>query len=219
MSETVTQAQNTTEAASSSQQTASTETAATLLGTETKTEQAASEQTQATETKTEATKAEEKTETTTDAKVGAPEKYEFAEADKYDATILGTFSEAAKEANLTQDAAQKFLEKVAPAVQARTDEQVKAVHQQWTEASTADKEFGGEKLKENLGVAQKALKTFGSPELRTFLESTGLGSHPEVIRMLYRAGKAISEDGFVAGTAGAKSTVNPAAVLYDQTAK
>lgn len=150
---------------------------------------------------------------------GAPEKYEFKapEGKEYDTQLIGSFSEAAKDANLTQDAAQKLLDKVAPALQARTEEQVKAVHQQWTEASTADKEFGGDKLKENLGIARKALEQFGSKELRTFLEESGLGSHPEVIRMLYRAGKAISEDGFVSGSPGGKSTVNVESVLYDKT--
>jgi hypothetical protein len=132
---------------------------------------------------------------------------------------LEAFSESAKEANLSQDAAQKLLDKVAPALQARADEQIKAVHQQWTEASTADKEFGGEKLKENLGIARKALDQFGTPELKTFLEASGLGSHPEVIRMLYRTGKAISEDKFVSGAPGGASQVDPASVLYDKTGK
>lgn len=220
MSETTGTAQTQTEAAASTQ-TSATETGTTLItAAETKTEQATSEQTQTTETKTEAAKTEEKTEAKTETKVeGAPEKYEFTGADKFDTQVLGAFSEAAKDANLTQDAAQKLLDKVAPALQTRTDEQVKAVHQQWTEASTTDKEFGGEKLKENLGVARKALDQFGSPELRTFLDTTGLGSHPEVIRMLYRAGKAISEDGFVAGAPGGKSTVNAANVLYDNTTR
>jgi hypothetical protein len=43
---------------------------------------------------------------------------------------------------------------------------------------------------------------FGTPELRTLLNESGLGNHPEVIRMMYRAGKAISEDRFVAPSAG-----------------
>lgn len=205
-----------TETATSTQ--AATETAATTLlaAAESKTEQASTTETQATETKTEATKTEEKNEAKPE---GAPEKYEFKapEGKEYDTQLIGSFSEAAKDANLTQDAAQKLLDKVAPALQARTEEQVKAVHQQWTEASTADKEFGGEKLKENLGIARKALEQFGSKELRTFLEESGLGSHPEVIRMLYRAGKAISEDGFVSGSPGGKSTVNVESVLYDKT--
>lgn len=150
---------------------------------------------------------------------GAPEKYEFANANQYDAKVLEAFSESAKEANLTQDAAQKLLDKVAPALAARTDEQVKAVHQQWIEETKADKELGGEKLNENLGIAKKALDQFGTPELKTFLETTGLGNNRDVIRFMYRVGKAISEDGFVSGNPSGKSTVNPASVLYDNTTR
>jgi hypothetical protein len=205
MSETATEAAKTqTEAESSSQQQTATDTGTTLLtATESEQKQASTEQKQeaSTETNTEAAKTEETTETKTEEKKpdGAPEKYEFKDADKIDAKVLEAFTESAKEANLSQDAAQKLLDKVAPALQARTDEQVKQVHQQWTEASTTDKEFGGAKLKENLAVAKKGLDQFSTPELRTFLEASGLGSHPEVIRLLYRVGKAISEDTFVGG--------------------
>lgn len=150
---------------------------------------------------------------------GAPEKYEFTapEGKEFDAQLLDTFSAAAKVANLSQEAAQKLLGQMAPALQARQQEQVAAVHQGWRDASTADKEFGGDKLGENMGIAKKALDQFSTPALRTLLEETGLGNHPEVIRMLYRAGKAISEDSFVSGSANPKGGVNAASVLYDQT--
>src|SRR6185437_7738667 len=112
-----------------------------------------------------------KTETTkTDAAASpvAPDKYEFKapEGMEYDPEILESFSGAAKEAGLTQDAAQKLIEKMAPALAARQVDQVQAIHKEWQDASTADKEFGGEKLAENLGVARKALDTFATPELR-----------------------------------------------------
>ena|SRR5579875_3782701 len=152
---------------------------------------------------------------------GVPEKYTFTapEGTSYDPEVLESFSGAAKEAGLTQEAAQKLIEKMAPALTARQADQVQAIHKGWQDASTADKEFGGEKLAENLGVARKALDNFGSPELRTLLDETGLGNHPEVIRLLYRAGKAISEDKFVAGRPAGTGTQNAANVLYDKTGK
>jgi len=139
----------------------------------------------------------------TDAKPaeGAPEKYEFTapEGKEYDSNLLTAFEAAAKDSNLTQETAQKLLDKMAPAIAERQTEQVAAIRKDWFEASKSDKEFGGEKLEQNLGVAKKALDTFGSPELNQLLVSTGLGNHPEVIRMMYRAGKAIGEDTFVSG--------------------
>lgn len=146
---------------------------------------------------------------------GAPEKYEFkaAEGVTFDDTVLGAYSEVAKDLNLPQDAAQKVLDKVAPVIQARQAEQIAAVRTAWAESAQTDKEFGGEKLTENLTVAKKALDTFGSPELKKLLNESGLGNNPEVIRAFYRAGKAISEDKFVGGKA-TPADANDARSLY-----
>jgi hypothetical protein len=153
---------------------------------------------------------------------GAPEKYEFKapEGKEFDADVLTAYSKVAKELNLTQDAAQKLLDQMGPVMAQRQSDQIQAVRKSWTEASTADKEFGGEKLSENLGTARKALDMFGTAELRNLLNESGLGSHPEVIRFMYRAGKAISEDRFVGGAAGSppkglpKSFAEAADALY-----
>jgi len=159
---------------------------------------------------------------------GAPEKYEFKAADgkDFDPHLVDTFSAAAKEANLTQDAAQKLIEKMAPALAARQQEQIASIQNGWLESTKSDKEFGGEKLQENMGVAAKALDQFdprpkdpNDPEkslttpLRQLLNDTGLGNHPDVIRFFFRAGQALSEDKFVGGGA-AKPNTDGAKSLY-----
>lgn len=146
---------------------------------------------------------------------GAPEKYDFKapEGQRFDDSVLGAFSEVAKELNLSQSAAQKMLDKVAPVIQARQLEQIEAVRTAWAESAKTDKEFGGDKLNESLSVAKKALDQFGSPELKKLLNESGLGNNPEVIRVFYRAGKAISEDTFVGGKAP-KANANDARTLY-----
>ena len=133
----------------------------------------------------------------------APESSTFTapEGHELDSATADAFAGVAKELGLTQDAAQKVVDKMAPHLAQRQAEQIKAVHEQWREQSTADKEFGGDKLAENLGLAKKAMDTFASPELKALMNQTGLGNHPEVIRMFVKAGKAISEDSFVAGKA------------------
>lgn len=142
---------------------------------------------------------------------GAPEQYEFAapEGVQFDDAVIGAFSEVAKELNLPQDKAQKVLDKVSPVLAARQAEQFAAVQESWAAQSKADKEFGGEKLTENLSVAKKALETFGTPELRQLLNDSGIGNHPEVVRLFYRAGKAISEDRFVSGQGASHSPADP----------
>jgi hypothetical protein len=151
---------------------------------------------------------------------GAPEKYEFKapEGKSYDSSILTAFEASAREANLPQDAAQKLLDSMSPKIAERQLEQIKVVTDGWRQASSSDKDFGGDALNENLGIANKALTTFGSPELIGMLESTGLGNHPEVIRAFYKIGKAISEDKFVTGAAPAGRSATAAQVLYDKTA-
>jgi hypothetical protein len=156
-----------------------------------------------------AAKTEGEQEKKTEAPQGAPEKYEDFKAPEgvtFDKDVIGKFSEVAKELNLPQDKAQLLLDKMGPTIIARQAEQLKAVRAGWQGQAKVDKEFGGDKLTENLAVAKKAIETFGTPELRTLLDESGLGDHPEVIRFAYRAGKAISEDGFVAGRGGAKDT-------------
>lgn len=104
----------------------------------------------------------------------------------------------AKEKGLTQDEAQKLADlgaKQAQGFVAQVAEQQKALTAQWASETTADKELGGDKLTENLAVAKKALDNFGSPELKTLLNQSGLGNHPEIVRFMVKAGKAISEDG------------------------
>ena len=146
-------------------------------------------------------------------KEGAPEKYEFnskvADApDELDPEVLTAFGEVAKELDLPQEAAQKVLDKVAPVMQARQAAVVEQVKLDWANESQADKEFGGESLNDNLEIAKSSLNAFGTDALKTLLSETGLGNHPEVIRFMYRAGKAISEDNYVGNSEGADYSRN-----------
>lgn len=133
----------------------------------------------------------------------APEKYEFKapKGQSFDEGVIGAFSEVAKELKLSQDSAQKVLDKMTPVFQARQQERFESIRATWAKETRADKELGGEKLQENLAVAQKAMDAFATPEFKTLLNESGFGNHPEVIRVFYRAGKAISEDRFVTGGA------------------
>ena len=128
------------------------------------------------------------------------------------------FETAARELNLPQDAAQKLIDKMAPVMAKQQTAQLEQLRTDWASASTTDKEFGGDKLTENLGFARKAMDTFGTPELKTMLNDTGLGNHPDVVRFMVRAGKAISEDRIVTGGAPASANRSAAEVLYGGTA-
>jgi len=151
---------------------------------------------------------------------GAPEAYEFVppEGHVLDEGVIGKFSEVAKELNLPQDKAQKVLDVMAPAIAERQQAALQAMTSEWAETSKADKEFGGDKLDENLAIAKTALEKFATPEFRTLLNDTGLGNHPEVLRVFVRAGKAISPDTVVTGKQ-APAPADRLATLYDNTPK
>lgn len=148
---------------------------------------------------------------------GAPEKYEFkpVEGVTLSEEVLGTFSEVAKELNLSQDAAQKMLDRVAPAIAQQQHAALHALGEQWVSAVKADKEIGGAKLDANIAIARKARNAFGSEALRSLLNETRLGNHPEVIKFFVKVGKAISEDTFVpGGTRPPSGGKDAASVLY-----
>jgi hypothetical protein len=121
---------------------------------------------------------------------------------------LDELKATAKELGLTQEQAQRVADlgaKQAQGFAAQLVEQQKTMTAEWAEQTTTDKEIGGDKLPENLGVAKKALDTFGTPALKTLLNQSGLGNHPEVVRFFVKAGKAISEDGQLVTGAAAQT--------------
>lgn len=137
-----------------------------------------------------------------------PEKYEFTDVGEIvvDDTVKEAFSDVARELGLSQEKAQGVLDKMAPAIEKAQQEQLASLSQQWKSQSLADAEFGGDKFMENLSVAKKALDQFGSPELQEILKKAGLGNHPEIIRVFYRVGNAISGDRIITGRGSSGET-------------
>lgn len=147
---------------------------------------------------------------------GAPEKYDLKLADgtALHPDVQTQFEATARELNMSQESAQKLVEAMAPKIAATQAAAMEAMQTEWTTAAKADKEFGGPQFDANLAVAKTALARFGSPELTTFLNESGLGNHPEMIRMMYKAGKAISEDKHVPGRQAAAPQRDMAKSLY-----
>ncbi|MBJ9142275.1 peptidase [Citrobacter koseri] len=148
---------------------------------------------------------------------GAPEKYEFqaAEGVELDTEALKDFEPVARELNLTNEQAQKLVDaypKILAGVQQRQAEAWQAQTEQWAADVKADKEIGGDKLTTNLSAAQRALDQFGTPELKEYLNTTGLGNHPDLVKTFVKIGKAMSEDGMVTG--GNDGQRSAAEVLY-----
>ncbi|MGV3930473.1 peptidase [Citrobacter braakii] len=148
---------------------------------------------------------------------GAPEAYEFkpAEGVELDTEALKDFEPVARELNLTNEQAQKLVDaypKILAGVQQRQADAWQATTEQWAADVKADKEIGGDKLTGNLSAAQRALDQFGTPELKEYLNTTGLGNHPDLVKTFVKIGKAMSEDGMVSGKENGQRSA--AEVLY-----
>lgn len=151
--------------------------------------------------------------------VGAPEKYDFKlpEGVEADTETLGKFEGIARELNMNQEQAQALVDLYAAKAAAAAEQNQKAwtdLRTEWVTKAKADKEFGGQNFDANIGVAKTALKTFGTPELNDALAMSGIGDHPEMVRLLVRVGKAIGEDKLKFGNAGNGAPKDAASIIY-----
>ena len=149
---------------------------------------------------------------------GAPEGdagYELAlpEGVEVDKSALEVITPIAKELNLSSEGLSKiasvYAEKVLPSVvervNAELDQNITATRAAWaTEAREqigTDPTFDGKSYDDVLKVSAKTLDRFGGEEFRKYLDETGLGNHPAMLKVAYQIGKAISEDSFERGGA------------------
>lgn len=68
----------------------------------------------------------------------------------------------------------------------------------WQTSLKTDKELAGEDgkgLDKTMATARRAMQKFATPEFRKLLASSGLEGHPEMVRLLSRAGGLMKEDG------------------------
>jgi len=154
-----------------------------------------------------------------DAPAGAPEKYELAapEGMTLEPETTTQFETVARELNLTNEQANKLVPLAAELVKRNVAQQQAAQVaqvQKWLDESKADQEYGGEKFDTNVGTVRNAVARFATPQLKELMDQTGLGNHPEVVRLFYRIGNAIAEDKFVAASPAAPKK-SAASVLFD----
>jgi len=139
---------------------------------------------------------------TEEQKAAVPEKYELKlpEGSPLDASAIERIAAEAKAQGLTNEQAQALLVRESNAVKGfwnATQERVKKEQDSWVEKSKSDAEIGGDNFVRNTELAHRVLQKFGSEELLNELDRTRYGNHPELVRLLSRIGKAMSEDQLV----------------------
>ncbi len=163
-----------------------------------------------------------------DPATGAPESYAdftMPEGIKIDLAAMEKFTPMAKELNLTQDQAQKLVDiqatMMAEAGQAMQDDLDSKIDT-WVDGAENDREIGGneEVFDAKVATANKAVVQFGTTGLLELFDATGIGNHPEVIRVFYRIGKLLENDKVMLGSASGPSTPKSAAeILFPSMAK
>ena len=116
--------------------------------------------------------------------------------DNVDAGEAAFLSKIAQESGADAAAASKLVQDLTLYGQVKHEQQVQA----WEEASRADPEFGGEKLQENLAIANRALEAYDpNGTIRAMLAETGYGNHPDLIRFMLAIGRDLAPDRMVSG--------------------
>jgi hypothetical protein len=141
--------------------------------------------------------ADDKEKTTADDK-GQAGELEIKEPENFilDKARIDDVKSFAKDNKLDVETAQKILDRenalVADLKQAEQklyDEQITA----WVSDVKSDPEIGGDKFVESCENARRALEKFGSDSLKSILNETGYGNHPEVVRLLSNIGKEFAQ--------------------------
>ncbi len=143
--------------------------------------------------------------------------FSLPEGQTLDAELITEFKTLAKSKSLSQEDAQSVVNlgaKMAQKWDAAAQSRFETVRTEWKNQAKADKEIGGQSFDANLGVAKQAIEKFGGKALSDFLDKSGLGDHPEMVRAFFRVGKLITEDGHVGAGAPAGERKDTATVLY-----
>lgn len=151
----------------------------------------------------------------------APESYEdftIPEGFETDDESVEQFSSMAKELGLSQEQAQKLLNKQAE-VSAENIAQAETARVQreqgWVDELKADANFGGKNLAETVERANRTLRNLGSPELISLIKETGYGNNPEVVKFMANIDKRLGEDSMVEGKGTTINKLSPTAIMYD----
>ncbi len=153
---------------------------------------------------------------------GAPEKYEawkLPEGVTLADGVNEAFTDMARKAGLNQKDAQAQLERLVAAHQEQTQALLRKQVDGWGEQLVKDPEIGGDKLEsETMPAVARALTAYDSDGSLRELLLSGLGTHPALVRVLAKVGRAVGETTELVTGQRSAPAVGTAKALYDATA-
>ena len=115
------------------------------------------------------------------------------------------------EIGLTNDQADQIYKYYLGSIDATAQSEKNAAQsRQQAAINTLKQEFGAD-FDNNVALAKAVVQQHGSPELVQFLNESGLGDHPQLVKFLYRVSKITAEDTARSGTSPTALTGAPQA--------
>jgi hypothetical protein len=176
---------------------------------------------------------------------GPPEAYELKLTTKdaegkgveveMDKALVDEATPVFKEIGLSNENANKLLPlvgKVQERVLQQQADDFATTRADWAKQAQEDPEIGGKNWNATKNLAAKALDHFGAPSeikevdgkkvetnpFRVLLNQSGLGEHPDMIRVFANVGKALSEDGTFPRGEGSQVKKSREEILYPEDA-
>lgn len=134
----------------------------------------------------------------TKAQLLSPEDYvfQFSPETVVDTLLIDEFKRFAFEQNMSLENARlmaRFYEKYVLGQSKKQSQEQEELLKSMQKACEEDSEFGGMGFYDNMRYARAAILRFDDGSLAKILNDTGFGSHPEVVRFMYRVGRALAE--------------------------
>lgn len=158
-------------------------------------------------------KANEKDETTEETRY----ELKLPENSQLKQEAVDSLVEYARANGLSQTQAQSLLEREAKQHEAFTQQSVEQLKQQsevWVSELKDDDNFGGHNFDKNIAAAKLVVDKFGDDNLKQALNSTGLGNHPGLVKMLAQIGHQFTSGSLVTGKPAGNKKVSIAERLY-----
>lgn len=153
-------------------------------------------------------------------KESVPEKYDLKIPDdlSLNQAQIDKIAEISKKHGLSNEEAQGVADMTTGILKsyiAESETKHNQVIDSWKNEIKNDKEFGGDKLEKTLDMAHSVLKRFGNADLRDFLNRSGIGNQPDMVRAFARIGEQFANDTLITGESIAnQSPVNIADLFY-----
>ena len=132
--------------------------------------------------------------------LGRPETHEHYDMSDYAPESTENFRQLAHEIGLNNDQANALFNAYIDSIAGQEESESEAFDQFEVENTQAlQKEWGGD-FDKNVELARRAFMNFATPEAVEIMEQTGLGNHPEILKVFSRVGELLQEDSVLPGS-------------------